>query len=246
MTRYHGGKANGGKEIAKFIAEIAEDIEDSTNFKFQGYWEPFCGMCGVYRHIPALLGDIEYVASDFQPSVIKMWQALQKGWTPPKNVSKEMHAKYKKSKKESAEKAYIGFGYSFGGMYFNSYIGDCGKTYTNKHNSIIKIAEKMEDVKFIHSDYRDIDVKNFIIYCDPPYSNSQCRYITDNGLEKFDNKSFWDWARRMSKNNLVIVSEYTSPKDFKAIGSRVIKQNNIASTKTQEYFFIHKDWVKFL
>ena len=84
MTRYHGGKQRIGKEIANTIFDISTDIEDETEFTIRGYCEPFCGMLGVYQHIPELFDDddfppLKYKAGDMNESVIKMWKAVQEG-----------------------------------------------------------------------------------------------------------------------------------------------------------------------
>ena len=52
MTSYHGGKQKIGKKIANIIYEESILIEEETGFKIKGYCEPFCGMLGVYQHIP--------------------------------------------------------------------------------------------------------------------------------------------------------------------------------------------------
>ncbi len=57
MTYYHGGKKRIGKDIADIIYQITSEVEKQTGQKFQGYCEPFCGMLGVYQHIPSLFQD---------------------------------------------------------------------------------------------------------------------------------------------------------------------------------------------
>jgi site-specific DNA-adenine methylase len=69
MTAYHGGKQRLGKRIAK---AITDNVDLS---KVKGYCEPFCGMLGVYRHVPTHFS--EYKAGDLNLSVIKMWEAAQ-------------------------------------------------------------------------------------------------------------------------------------------------------------------------
>jgi len=48
-----------------------------------------------------------------------------------------------------------------------------------------------------------------LIYCDPPYKNTQ-------GYETgvFDHSKFWEVMREWSKNNYVFISEENAPKDF--------------------------------
>jgi hypothetical protein len=54
-----------------------------------------------------------------------------------------------------------------------------------------------------------------------------------------DHEKFWDWARKMSKNNIVVISEYKAPKDFhcfKKIGKG--KTNAGKESKGNEKLFI--------
>ena len=40
--------------LSSIIVEESLDIEHEYEFKIKGYCEPFCGMFGVYKHIPDL------------------------------------------------------------------------------------------------------------------------------------------------------------------------------------------------
>ena len=54
-----------------------------------------------------------------------------------------------------------------------------------------------------------------MIYCDIPYKGTY-----NYGIE-FDYGKFYEWAKRMSKNNYVFISEYNMPQDrFKEIWSK--------------------------
>ena len=50
MTYFLGGKKRIGEEISYYIYNISND----SDFIIKGYCEPFCGMMGVYNHIPKL------------------------------------------------------------------------------------------------------------------------------------------------------------------------------------------------
>ena len=58
MSSYHGGKQRIGLEIAENIHLVSTIIEEHTDFVIKGYCEPFCGMLGVYRHIPELFSEL--------------------------------------------------------------------------------------------------------------------------------------------------------------------------------------------
>ena len=75
MTCYNGGKQRIGKRLSAIISEESLDIEDEYDFAIKGYCEPFCGMLGVYQHIPELFDNhvpkLKYKAGDINKSVLK-------------------------------------------------------------------------------------------------------------------------------------------------------------------------------
>ena len=94
------------------------------------------------------------------------------------------------------------------------------------------------DVKFFNKDYKEMkEVKNTLIYCDIPYENT-----TDYNSE-FNHHDFWEWARNMSKNNIVVISELQAPNDFICIWEQEVTrtQNNRDRFKSVEKLFIYKD-----
>ena len=71
------------------------------------------------------------------------------------------------------------------------------------------------------------NLKGYIIYCDPPYSQYSDYYEEsgngDRSRIKFDHEAFWDWCREMAKDNIVFVSEYSAPSDFEVV--KKVKSN---------------------
>ncbi len=248
MTAFHGGKQRIGRKIANIIYCFSSSIESDLEMKICGYWEPFCGMCGVYEHIPESFQDrkLTYKASDIHTSLILMWQQLQQGWLPPQNISMKKYYELENSK-PSALKGYVGFGYSFGGIYFQGPSAKYGRIKNGKAyvNRLDKMSKIFKDVKFTKSSYDKINknIKNYIIYCDPPYQKTASKYYNDDKSRSsldFDNNKFWRWVRKMSKNNIVFVSETSAPKDFISIitlGSQVNYRDSFG--KFKEYIFMH-------
>lgn len=132
MTSYHGGKQFIGKKLAQIIYDVSMDIEDEEDFEIKGYCEPFCGMLGVYQHIPDLFKDhkpkLKYKAGDTNKSVILMWKEAQKGWKPPTKCSEEHYNELKYNGEDSAEKGFVGHQCAFGGYYFSGYALKYGKS----------------------------------------------------------------------------------------------------------------------
>lgn len=217
MTSYHGGKQRICKKIAQKISEYV--LDDARFSSIKGYCEPFSGMGGVYRHIPDLLGDITYLAGGTNGSVIVMWEKAtaeaRKGntWEPPASVSEEEYNRMKRDPQDTADKGFVGHQFSFGGQYFHGYGPKYGKTVSARDAAAKRandIANSLIPVKFSKGDYKQYTgLKRYIIYCDPPYVNTECRYGKSS---KFDNDEFWDWAREIAKDNIVFVSNYDSPK----------------------------------
>ena len=224
MTAYHGGKQRIGKEIANVIVQESLSISDDENFTIKGYCEPFCGMLGVYKHIPELFEDeelkLKYKAGDINKSVIMMWIAAQQGWTPPTSITEKKYLKLKNGN-DSAEKGFVGHQYSYGGEFFKAFCKKYGKIsdFPKAVQNVKNIAKKLEDVKFSYGSYKQYSkLKNHIIYCDPPYNNSKQDYVSE-----FNSENFYNWCRKMSENNIIFISEYSAPKDFTKIWSKTTK-----------------------
>jgi site-specific DNA-adenine methylase len=216
MTQYHGGKHRNGKKIAEVLNAELRGTE------FLGYCEPFHGMLGVYRHI-VYKPDLTYLAGDSNKSVMLMWKEAQNGWVPSSDiVSKEEFLRLKFNGESTAEKGFIGCTHAYGGVYFRCYcITEHGK------KSIPNIAKRVSDialnsvvskVKFEYGSYTQFsDLRNFLIYCDPPYE-STIGYRNDeskgvNQYDSFDNLAFWTWTKKMAEHNSVFVSECSIPKN---------------------------------
>lgn len=83
--------------------------------------------------------------------------------------------------------------------------------------------QRLQRLEFTSTDYRDVIIKpNSIIYCDPPYRN------TNTYLTEFDFNSFDEWARK--SEHPIFVSEYNMPPDFISI-ARLTKRKLMSSTK---------------
>lgn len=225
MTAYHGGKQRVGKQIAEVIVDESLYIAEDEGWNIQGYCEPFCGMLGVYHHIQELYKDrglenLSYMAGDTNRSVIIMWNSAKRGWTPPTSMTEKKYNKLRWGP-DSAEKGFVGHQYSFGGQYFKGYLPKYGKTsnFPRVVERVRKIARKSDNVVFRHGSYIQYsNLRNYVIYCDPPYANREQCYS-----ESFDSLGFFEWCRKMAENNIVYVSEYKAPQDFEKIWSREIK-----------------------
>ena len=231
MASYHGGKQRIGKKLAQVIYEESVDIADDEGFSIKGYCEPFCGMLGVYQHIPELFKGkkpTRLLAGDTNKSVIMMWKAVQKGWKPPIKVSEKQFDRLKITQ-DSAIKGYVGHQYSFGGKYFKGYAPKYGKSLDSSTASkrVISIGKKLQSVDFSYGSYEQYShLKGYVIYCDPPYMGTESHY-----KDSFSSTEFYNWCRNMSKDNIVLVSEYDAPKDFIHIWSNTSKLTGVSKAQ---------------
>jgi DNA adenine methylase len=243
MTAYQGGKQRLGKKIY-------EQIMKYNNNKYNTYFEPFCGMCGVLYHF-ALNTSYDLIACDINKDIIIMWQQLQKGWIPPETCDKEYYEKIKNSTINSAERGFLGTVCSFSGMFLKGGFRTKTKRFDflkSGKSKLLNNIKNMQKVKFLNSiSYENHKPTNMIIYCDPPYKNNK---LTTSTFQNFNYELFWNIMREWSKNNMVIISEKEAPDDFICIWSSEYKvsflnQNTNLNIKKiyPEKLFIYKDLI---
>ena len=206
--KYMGSKAR----LAKDIAPILQKMIDENNITT--YIEPFVGGANMIEHIKCK----KKIGADSNNYLISMWNEIKKGYVPPKEITREMYNKIKDNKNDFPEHlvAVVGFCATYNAKWFGGYAGCVTTKHGNVRNyydeavrNIMKQVPKVSDVEFVCCDYTKFSsYSNCVIYCDPPYENTT-KYKMD-----FNHSEFWDWVRRMSKRNIVIVSEYNAPSDF--------------------------------
>lgn len=216
--KYMGSKAR----ISKDIAPIINNLIKENNIK--NYIEPFVGGCNMIEHIVCE----NKIASDNNDYLISMWRDLQKGWNPPNEMTKELYIDIRDNKDKYSKSlvAIAGFCATYNAKWFGGYAGIVKTkigTYRNYYNEAIrninKQVHKINDVEFRYCDYTQYsNIRNSLIYCDIPYQGT-----TQYGTSKdFDYDKFWDWVRDMSKDNIVLVSEYNAPNDFECIYEKTL------------------------
>lgn len=66
--------------------------------------------------------------------------------------------------------------------------------------------QQSEQIEATNLDYKEFsDIENAIFYLDPPYENA---VLEGYSMDSFNSQSFYDWAYKMSKKNIVIISSY--------------------------------------
>lgn len=242
--RYLGGKFKTKKQICAYLKDIIEknDIKE--------YIEPFCGSLWITSELAKHDLAINYTVSDSHKALIAMWKEMQQGWIPyfPDDLT-ELEKVYDdlkvtKHTEFTPEHGFIGFSCGYSGKYFGGFARDRGRNCAHDAwNSISKNKlPHLSKFNFDCCDYTKYnDVKGALIYCDPPYAKTT-KY--SNG---FDSTEFWNWVRKMSKDNIVLVSECQAPDDFKSVldlsvdrGMRCGKDNTKYTIRKEGLYFTLK------
>jgi DNA adenine methylase len=232
-----GSKARLSKDIVPLINSLIED----NHIKM--YVEPFVGGANI---IDKIICDRK-IGLDINEYLIEMWKKLIEGWIPPSEISKELYNDIKQNKDNYNKElvSIVGFCSSFRGKWFGGYAGitksNNGKIrnyYDESIRNISKQINSLKDVEFKNSDYKEGEYSNSLIYCDPPYENTTKYDANDS----FNHVEFWEWVRKMSKTNIVLISEYNAPIDFKCIYKKELTTSldSKSSKKACEKIFMMK------
>jgi DNA adenine methylase len=234
--RYLGGKAVVGKRISEIIFNLLDPKDhDPDNLKNTIYIEPFCGACGLMRYMSKHF--LKCYANDICKDVIMLLKAVKGNTFENPKITKEKWLQLKYTNKSSAERAFAGFGCSFGGVFFNGYINNSDNN-DMEYSSLMRITDKLQNIKFSNMDYITFiksfkfeSTKKYVIYLDPPYKNTSCQ-----PWPEFDSIQFWNIVRKLGKmkNIKIFISEVSAPNDLKCIYKfkRTNGMHNITSSKT--------------
>jgi DNA adenine methylase len=224
--QYLGGKSRIAKDISNIINQYSKD---------KLFISLFCGTCSI----ESLVNAKQKVCNDSQEYLIELWNQLKNGLDLPETITEGDYQYYKNNKNENkALTAFVGFGCSFGGKWFGGYARQTkGLNYAKTaKNSLLRKLKGLQNTEFICSDYKNVKIPNgSIIYCDPPYENTT-RYSNSNN---FDHEEFWNYMRKLSKNNTVFISEINAPSDFKIIWQKDFTRNldaNVVFTSTEKLY----------
>jgi site-specific DNA-adenine methylase len=146
--------------------------------------------------------------------------------------------------KDQLRAAYAAFTYSYNGKYFGGYVGSKERNYPAERKRYYNrlhdntVFQEATIKQGSYTMYNSQNTKGALIYCDPPYED------TEGYRNEFNSGDFWDWARKMSKANIVLVSEYKAPSDFVCLGQHSKRQTVAAKTnktrKRLESVFVHE------
>ncbi|MDM8534752.1 DNA adenine methylase [Clostridiaceae bacterium HSG29] len=231
---YLGGKIR----LSKYIVPIIKYYIKSENSLFI---DLFCGGCNIIDKIDNTNNKI---ANDNNKYLISMWNNIDKVDLSEIKITKEHYDEVRNNKDyyEDWYVGFIGFHFSYGGKFFGGFARSRYEDHIERScTKTIKQYEYLKNVYFSHQDYKYYsNVKDAVIYCDSPYDN--CTQKSTKYLSSFDHREFWEWVRKMSKYNTVLISEKIAPDDFEVIWEKSHNSNMsyIKSDKTSEKLFKYK------
>jgi len=209
MTQYFGGKSRLGQSIAA-------EILSHQLYSGQPYFEPFMGMASVLRHVVG--ADLQnngdsvprgrwVVGNDFHPDLVAMWFAIQRGWTPPQQITQQIHDGLKEEYRacldekrclrntwydtsnydvvdtrllhRAALRSFVGFGCSHSALYFHTFRPE---KITAALNALEKSRQFIQQVQLWNLSYQSFQPSGFLIYCDPPYCRPSVDQIHNNRI----------------------------------------------------------------
>lgn len=234
--QYQGGKAKLGKHIADALHYVARDATH--------YYEPFCGACGVLRHVSI---ENRY-ASDMNRYMVALWQRAQSGWVPPKSISEEQYRLVVDNPDRYPDElvAFVSAGCSFAGKWRGGYARNNPSNSQDfagaGRRNVIKCAKLIQGVEFKHAPYWDVrPVDGSLVYCDPPYLGTTGYQATG----AFDHDRFWHTVGVWSRRCIVAVSEFTAPAGWVPIWA--LRRGEVVRIKGRsrpviERLFVSQDW----
>lgn len=238
---YMGSKS----KYAKFIIPILQKAIDDNGIK--NYIEPFCGGCNI---IDKIICENKY-AFDRSDTLIALLQTAATDFTKiPVDGNREMWDKgkdYVKNGIRPADMSLAEIGaIEFLGSYCNGGFprGYAKNTstrnyYQEAYRNLQTQSPNLKDIQFKCQNYWELgDVKNCVIYCDPPYAGTKIYGYANQ--PKMDYNHFWNWVRALSKNNYVFISEQTAPDDFKPVWEQEVKRT---TNKTNDFKAVEKLFV---
>lgn len=254
---YHAGKAFLAKTISSIIHK---KIEENPSIK--NYAEPFSGMQRV--GIQVMVDDKDkvfkkYYFSDVIPRISVFFKALHNGWLPnTRAVTQKKWESYKKNNKPSAQKTFIGYTLGFAGQYFGGSKPAANKPPDAKTEEWTRIVlkRKKEYIKSLQPYFKsskyvykeksvfDMDYKNTIIYCDPPYVATAFR--AKKIWDKEKEKKLWNTIKKWlhpSKNNIVILSNSKRTAKVKGLRIKKIYEDDVDYGSWKENYVKRKEMI---
>ena len=222
--KYVGSKNRLSKELAPIIQSYITDRTD-------GYFEPFVGGANMIDKIKCK----KRIGFDYHNNLIALLKYVQDLDNKlPQHITEEDYLKVRNNKEEYPNwyVGLVGFGATFSARYFEGYARSFKAdkiTPRDMPNESIRNIEKqrenLTDIIFKCIPFEKVSTRtcnNLVIYCDIPYKvekyNDKKYYRNTFNYDKF-----YKWCKEMSRNNIVLISEYNMPEEFECIWAKESK-----------------------
>lgn len=224
----------------KFAKEIVPIIQSYINNKTIKYIEPFVGGANIIDKIQ----HNNKFGYDIQKYLIALLNEAKTNRIFPTTITKQEYENVRYNK-DKYNDWYVGFCGSYNGKWFGGYAGECntkeGIRYYDREaiKNIEKQRVNFKNCSFYTKSFLELDVseiKDCVIYCDPPYKDT-----TDYKTNDFPYDEFYKWCIELSKNNVVLISEYNMPSEFECIWSKEYKttlDKNSRGNRTEKLFIV--------
>lgn len=237
--KYVGSKNKLSKDLVPIIQSY---IKDDT----VGYLEPFVGGANMIDKIK----HHNKIGYDMHQELIELLIQTQNNTDIiPNSITKDEYIKVRDNK-DKYPKWYVGlvgFCGSYNAKYFGGYAGECKTKQGIRHydqesiRNLKNQSKNLKNIKFYNDSFLNIDsnlIKNYVIYCDIPYKGT-----TDYKTVAFPYDDFYQWCIEMSKDNVVLISEYNMPEDkFKCIWQKecrtFLDKNNNDKKRVEKLFVV--------
>lgn len=237
--KYVGSKNRLSKEIAPIIQSYIDNMGEQCG----GYFEPFVGGANMIDKIKCH----HKYGSDAHKYLIALLCHIQNNVDDlPDTITEDEYDAVRMNMDDYPDwyVGLVGFCASYNGKWFGGYangvktkIGTI-RNYTDEAiRNLKKQAPKLKGIEFSCRDFLDYstNIKNFVIYCDPPYRDTT-KYATSD----FPYDKFYQWCKNMARNNVVLISEYYMPNDeFECVWQGNLKctlDKNSRTNKTEKLF----------
>lgn len=221
--KYVGSKNRLAKELVPIIQGYIDNMDNC-----KGYLEPFVGGANMIDKIKCN----KKIGCDSHDTLIELLKKTRDDYENiPSITTKEEYDKIRNNQSQY-EKWLVGlyeFCASYNSKSWGGYCGDCNTKQGIRHydqeaiRNLKKQAPNLKGINFVCCDFRDLPkdkINGYVIYCDPPYKDT-----TKYNTNEFPYEEYYNWVREMSKNNIVLCSEYWMPDDFECIWEQDVRMS---------------------
>lgn len=238
---YQGGKSR----ISRYICPIIQRYIDNNHITT--FIDAFVGGASIIQNIRCE----NRIGYDTNPYLIAVLNNLDKvqDFTIPIDKKEYDRCRTMWRNNDHTEPDWyiglVGFIGSFGGKFYN---GGWGKNEYNqtprkgrhdeKKRNLLAQAPFLQDCTFEVKSFFELDVKDTVIYCDPPYAST-----TSYPYDDYSSDKFWAKAKELSRHNTVFVSELSAPEGWQEIWHKEIKNTLSATsnvTPQNEKLFVYR------